>query len=67
MDKQNSNSLDPEPSVERYNHVESTNSAKAIPEGHQQYLLQRHGTILLDPLPDFSDADPFNWSKPKVC
>ncbi|KAL9053765.1 MAG: hypothetical protein Q9162_004563 [Coniocarpon cinnabarinum] len=28
---------------------------------HRQYLLDRHGTLNLDPLPAFGDADPYNW------
>ncbi|KAL5610399.1 hypothetical protein FOVSG1_005080 [Fusarium oxysporum f. sp. vasinfectum] len=34
-----------------------------LPEEHKQYLLQRHGTIDLDPLPSMYDADPLNWPK----
>ncbi|KAF2204296.1 MFS general substrate transporter [Delitschia confertaspora ATCC 74209] len=28
---------------------------------HREYLLKRHGTVELDPLPTASDADPYNW------
>lgn len=28
---------------------------------HREYLIQRHGTADLDPIPDMSDADPYNW------
>lgn len=28
---------------------------------HQEYLLRRHHTLTLDPLPGPGDADPFNW------
>ncbi|KAL4896853.1 major facilitator superfamily domain-containing protein [Aspergillus ambiguus] len=28
---------------------------------HREYLLQRHGTLELDPLPSASNADPYNW------
>lgn len=48
------------------NHVEQANSATSLSEAHQKYLIERHGTTSLDPTPDFSDADPFNWSKSKV-
>ena len=34
---------------------------------HQDYLLKRHGTLELDPIPDMGDADPYNWPKWKVC
>ncbi|KAI0470684.1 putative MFS transporter [Xylariaceae sp. FL0804] len=32
-----------------------------LSEEHRQYLLQRHGTLALDPVPSMSDADPYNW------
>ena len=32
-----------------------------LSEAHREYLVQRHGTLELDPLPDFGDADPYNW------
>lgn len=37
-----------------------------LTEEHRSYLLGRHGTFLLDPIPDIDDADPYNWSKFKV-
>ncbi|RYC58249.1 hypothetical protein CHU98_g7962 [Xylaria longipes] len=40
-------------------------SQTSIPEVHRQYIIQRHGTDQLDPLPDFNDVDPYNWSRPK--
>ncbi|RWA06159.1 hypothetical protein EKO27_g8944 [Xylaria grammica] len=46
--------------LEKYD--ESQNS---IPEAHRLYLIDRHGTDQLDPLPDFNDADPYNWPRPK--
>ncbi|KAJ5226583.1 uncharacterized protein N7469_006589 [Penicillium citrinum] len=33
-----------------------------LSEEHRQYLLARHGTLDLDPIPDMNDADPYNWS-----
>ncbi|KAF2126130.1 MFS general substrate transporter [Dothidotthia symphoricarpi CBS 119687] len=33
-----------------------------ISEEHRQYLVQKHGTYELDPLPTMSDHDPYNWS-----
>jgi len=49
------------------------NVATLIPVGaveltpeYREYLIQRHGTVDLDPLPGFGDADPFNWPKWKV-
>lgn len=41
-------------------------SAATISEEHRQYLLERHGTIDLDPLPSNSPADPYNWADRKV-
>ncbi|EPS31933.1 hypothetical protein PDE_06892 [Penicillium oxalicum 114-2] len=32
-----------------------------LTEEHRQFLLARHGTLDLDPIPDMSDADPYNW------
>jgi hypothetical protein len=40
--------------------------ASYLTEEHKQYLLQRHGTLELDPLPTGSDADPYNWPTWKV-
>lgn len=37
-----------------------------LTEAHRKYLLERHGTLSLDPLPDYGDADPYNWSSTKV-
>jgi len=34
--------------------------------GHRGYLLQRHGTLELDPMPAYGAADPYNWPKWKV-
>lgn len=33
---------------------------------YRDYLMSRHGTVELDPLPDMNDADPYNWPKWKV-
>lgn len=45
--------------------LESEEVANLSPE-HKQYLLERHGTLELDPVPDMSDADPYNWATSKV-
>lgn len=29
--------------------------------GRRDYLLQRHGTLELEPLPSGDPADPYNW------
>ena len=38
----------------------------ALSQDHQQYLLKRHGTLDLDPLPGPGGADPYNWPSWKV-
>ncbi|KAJ5605404.1 hypothetical protein N7510_008185 [Penicillium lagena] len=38
-------------------------SVTHLSEEHRQYLLARHGTLDLDPIPDMNDADPYNWPR----
>ncbi|KAF2168890.1 hypothetical protein M409DRAFT_20904 [Zasmidium cellare ATCC 36951] len=38
----------------------SSDTQSLTPE-HREYLIQRHGTVDLDPLPDPNDKDPLNW------
>ena len=40
--------------------------AARLPKGHRDYLLERHGTLELDPIPGMSPADPYNWPEWKV-
>jgi hypothetical protein len=40
--------------------------AVALSPEHSEYLIQRHGTVELDPLPTMSPADPYNWPQWKV-
>ena len=42
------------------------NAASGLSQEHQQYLLQRHGTLELDPIPGMGGADPYNWPSWKV-
>lgn len=44
----------------------SSPDVKSLSEEHRKYLLERHGTLELDPLPGYGDADPYNWSTRKV-
>lgn len=37
-----------------------------LSQEHRAYLLERHGTLELDPIPGFGDADPYNWTSHKV-
>lgn len=44
-----------------------SNATAHLSNEHRQYLLNRHGTLDLDPIPDNGDADPYNWPNWKVC
>lgn len=46
--------------------ISDPSSVDELSKEHRAYLLQRHGTLDLDPIPDFGDADPYNWSSTKV-
>ncbi|KAJ0414458.1 major facilitator superfamily domain-containing protein [Aspergillus carlsbadensis] len=35
--------------------------ASTLSEQHQAYLIERHGTLDLDPIPSMDPADPYNW------
>jgi hypothetical protein len=37
-----------------------------LSEEHRQYLLAKHGTLDLEPIPDMTDADPYNWPRWRV-
>lgn len=36
-------------------------AAADLPDDHRAYLIARHGTLDLDPLPSADPADPYNW------
>ena len=40
--------------------------AARLPKAHRDYLLERHGTLDLDPIPSMGSADPYNWPEWKV-
>ncbi|KAJ5171258.1 Major facilitator superfamily domain general substrate transporter [Penicillium coprophilum] len=44
-------------------HAESMTAR--LPKAHRDYLMERHGTLELDPIPGMSPADPYNWSERK--
>ncbi|KUI53057.1 hypothetical protein VP1G_00452 [Cytospora mali] len=44
---------------------EYADEINGLSEEHRQYLLERHGTLDLNPMPDMSDANPYNWSQNK--
>ncbi|KAJ5754059.1 uncharacterized protein N7511_008212 [Penicillium nucicola] len=35
--------------------------AARLPKAHRDYLIERHGTLELDPIPGMGAADPLNW------
>lgn len=41
--------------------------ASRLSKSHLDYLLQRHGTLEIDPLPSIDPAEPYNWPEWKVC
>jgi hypothetical protein len=41
--------------------VDLDNGVPVLTEEHRDYLIQRHGTVDLDPLPSADPADPYNW------
>ncbi|KUJ07822.1 MFS general substrate transporter [Mollisia scopiformis] len=53
--------LDPAPTHGTY-----FGDAKGLSNEHRQYLLGRHGTYDLDPIPDMGEADPYNWPQWKA-
>jgi hypothetical protein len=40
--------------------------AALLSESHKLYLIERHGTLDLDPIPSMDPADPYNWPSWKV-
>lgn len=52
-----------------YPHIEQVEDDEQIQLSlaHKEYLLARHGTLELYPMPSQDDLDPLNWPKWKVC
>ncbi|CUM49414.1 uncharacterized protein AC631_05751 [Debaryomyces fabryi] len=50
--------------IEKLNleHVESINEPQVLTSEHHDFLMKRHGSIQLVPLPSSDPADPLNWS-----
>lgn len=48
--------LEPEPEK-----VQRVEPAANLSDAHRDYLVSKHGTAELDPLPDMTDLDPLNW------
>lgn len=40
--------------------------AARLSKDHRDYLIERHGTLELDPIPGMGPADPYNWPEWKV-
>lgn len=40
--------------------------ASGLSAAHRDFLLERHGTLELDPMPSMDPADPYNWPSWKV-
>ncbi|KAJ3473260.1 hypothetical protein NLG97_g10416 [Lecanicillium saksenae] len=45
---------------------EFSTAAGNLSEAHSKFLLDRYGTVDLEPLPDPTPADPLNWPQSKV-
>lgn len=43
-----------------------SDSTAFLSESHKLYLIERHGTVDLDPIPTMDSADPYNWPSWKV-
>lgn len=43
-----------------------THPSRFLSEAHKSYLIDRHGTVDLDPIPSTDPADPYNWPSWKV-
>ena len=43
--------------------VDIDSAVAELSASHKAYLLERHGTLNLDPLPSESPADPYNWPR----
>lgn len=56
--------------IDMVERADTSNYADPMPvrlsKGHRDYLIERHGTLDLDPLPGVSPADPLNWPAWKV-
>jgi len=46
--------------------VEVSSPSVFLSEPHKSYLLERHGTLDLAPIPSMDPADPYNWASWKV-
>ena len=54
-----------EAKIGQHGNLEGDPTSTLTPE-HREYLIERHGTFSLDPLPSSDPADPYNWPAWKV-
>ena len=54
------------PSVDETAVASSDADGTQLSQEHKDYLVQRHGTYDLDPLPGMGSMDPHNWPSWKV-
>jgi hypothetical protein len=52
--------------VEEKGVIDSNDPTRFLSESHKAYLIERHGTLDLDPIPTMDPADPYNWPLWKV-
>ncbi len=50
-----------ESKVESSSEIEDPSQTSIVGDDRDQYILMRHGTLELDPLPSSSPRDPLNW------
>lgn len=62
LDNTSSGETSLEAQTTRATYFEKEEIATLSPE-HREYLQRRHGSLDLDPIPGFGDADPYNWSQ----
>lgn len=55
-----------EPTHTHATYIDDKDELATLSEDHKSYLLHRHGTIELDPVPGHGNADPYNWPPWKV-
>lgn len=52
--------------LESNDEKDAHDAAGTLSEEHREYLMRRHGTLDLDPMPSMDPADPYNWKLSKV-
>lgn len=52
--------------VEEKGFNDSLDPTRFLSDAHKAYLIERHGTLDIDPIPSMDPADPYNWPLWKV-